>query len=475
MCDLVADVNTCCTLDDFNDTFSLQCESIPNSISLCKKHRTQVSNFRMTKNTSRCFICKSVIRSEDRIYCSTVLSETAVIRLKEIDTAFSVSNDVHLCAGCYRYSMRSISKIPTLDELEDEIIKQNQSIGEIQTPKDACNKALVSTLQILLMICRKEHGFLMPRAYELYLQTLKKVCADTVQYEFAKRSKTWLKVKIMDQIGDKLLVSKASFKKGDFLYVKDLTKGEIIQAWHSSQAEIRVLKSKCQDIPEEEESINSLTNENLTNAKWYEVLSTVNQLLRNQGKEISDKFSKDPFSVLSFDLGDVKSLFNPQVWNMICALTGSREELSKIFESIASFGEEFTCFPSNASEKGFMRRNKRIALVFMLQFILNDDNTYPFHVITASCIKQLSNSSKLLKLINKLGFSSSESTLERFFQGLLDKRQAAGPLWGLSPSLTFVSIDNIDVMSSYAAVTADKPRSWHGTSIMAQQPKPKSL
>lgn len=155
MCDLVADVNTCCTLDDFNDTFSLQCESIPNSISLCKKHRTQVSNFHMTKNTSRCFICKSVRRSEDRIYCSTVLSETAVIRLKEIDTAFSVSNDVHLCAGCYRYSMRSISKIPTLDELEDEIIKQNQSIGEIQTPKDACDKALVSTLQILLMICRK--------------------------------------------------------------------------------------------------------------------------------------------------------------------------------------------------------------------------------------------------------------------------------------------------------------------------------
>ena len=39
-----------------------------------------------------------------------------------------------------------------------------------------------------------------------------------------------------------------------------------------------------------------------------------------------------------------------------------------------------------------------------------------------------------------------------------------------SSAFTILSVDNIDVLASYAAVTSKGvARSWHGTSIMAQQ------
>ena len=41
--------------------------------------------------------------------------------------------------------------------------------------------------------------------------------------------------------------------------------------------------------------------------------------------------------------------------------------------------------------------------------------------------------------------------------------------------LLYHSIDNIDVMAPYAAVAADKPRNWHGTSIMARTDIPLKL
>ena len=77
--------------------------------------------------------------------------------------------------------------------------------------------------------------------------------------------------------------------------------------------------------------------------------------------------------------------------------------------------------------------------------------------------------------MNRLGLSCSDDTLVRFLQRIQDMRQTSGPLADLDLSVfTCISIDNIDVSSPFAAVVADQPRSWHGTSIMAQQPKPVS-
>ncbi|XP_072039332.1 uncharacterized protein [Amphiura filiformis] len=76
-------------------------------------------------------------------------------------------------------------------------------------------------------------------------------------------------------------------------------------------------------------------------------------------------------------------------------------------------------------------------------------------------------------MCNRLGVCASDQALTNFLKVVekVDK-----PLKSLNPkSFTIVSVDNVDSLSPYAAVTADSiGRSWHGTSVMAQQPLPVS-
>ena len=459
-------------LAEFNETFCLECDSIPETISLCKKHRATLSNY---KSMFICAICKSVIRGKEKKYSSMTLPDYAVEKLQQLATDF-VTGDDYICTSCHRYSMRKNVKA-TLDDLDVQLKREIKDLAEVVDPLTVDVKAVKLTLQELLDLCRKELGFLIPDAYDIYVSMLQKLSINELQYQQAKRSKSWLKCKILDFFGDVVSISKFSSRKGDFIYVSNLTKDEIIRAWHESKCSNR---SECmKNRNEDDENVSYDTPQvhvsvEAKDMKWNEFLFNINHLLRSKGKETAELFSHDPSSVLKFDFANMKSHLNPLVWNMVCALTGNREELTHLHNSIARFDKDFLCFPNNSSQ-GYVKRNRRIVLVFLLQYVLNENNSYPFHVIMANCIKDLSHSSRLMNIMNKLGFCCSEPTLERFLQGLKDVRQISGPLVDLSPSsFTIVSIDNIDVLAPYAAVTADKPRSWHGTSIMAQQPKPSS-
>ena len=166
-------------------------------------------------------------------------------------------------------------------------------------------------------------------------------------------------------------------------------------------------------------------------------------------------------------------MFEPLVWNTICLFTANAEELRFFQNSDAVIDKDHLSFPDQHSPSGIKRRNRRVAVIYILQFILHEGNNYPFHVLTATIIKRLSQSQKLLEILNKIGFACSEDTLARFLQKIQDSRQASGTVPGIDTSLmTCVSIDNIDVLSSFATVVADKSCCWHGTSVMAQQPKP---
>ena len=97
--------------------------------------------------------------------------------------------------------------------------------------------------------------------------------------------------------------------------------------------------------------------------------------------------------------------------------------------------------------------------------------------MTANCIRRLSNSSKLMQMFNKAALCVSRDTLERFLEEIKESRSANNKLSTLhKSSFTILSVDNVDVLASYAAVTSKGfARSWHGTSIMAQQTKPSEL
>ncbi|XP_063965208.1 uncharacterized protein LOC135156584, partial [Lytechinus pictus] len=476
MCDLESEVETKCELDDFNEIFSLNCTSIAESICLCKKHRTQISNFKI--NVS-CSVCGLSLTSGNKKYSSLNLHNESVERLQQINSNFVVDRNTVLCQTCHRLALRSGPQKTTLDQIKEDVDKQIKDLDNVSDRNALISKACALTYQHVIKLCKSCGSFFLTDAYFYFLKYLKNVCSTDIIYHQCHRSKTWFMAKIMTQFGDALCINKSSRRKGIFFYVKDLSRDDIISHWHAAQAEVREFKKEkgdnFEDINEEERfSFNSESHN--TNTKYHEIISLLNNIVRCQGKKLTDNYVKNPLSILDFGFQDVKSFFNPVLWNILCGITGSREEISVINNSVDALDKKLLFFPDSKTGPGIQKFNKRITLMFILQFILNDDNTYPFHIIVANCIKKLSNSSKLLKIMNNLGFSCSESTLERYLQKLQDIRQSTGVLSNLIPNgLTYVSLDNIDKMSYHAAVVADEPRSFHGTSAMAQQPKPFSV
>ncbi|XP_072029408.1 uncharacterized protein [Amphiura filiformis] len=132
-------------------------------------------------------------------------------------------------------------------------------------------------------------------------------------------------------------------------------------------------------------------------------------------------------------------------------------------------------FIDDTNEHARRRFVRRLVHVFHKLFILNETNNYPLHIIQANIVKQLSNSSRLMKIQNRTGLSVSTDTLSRFHEGVAKHTKLNAMKHFNQNSPIVITVDNIDSLSPFAATTADlQNRCWHGTSVMAQQPLPDS-
>ena len=87
-------------------------------------------------------------------------------------------------------------------------------------------------------------------------------------------------------------------------------------------------------------------------------------------------------------------------------------------------------------------------------------------------------SAELLQILNCLGITASLETLKRHIHNVSEIRKQTG-IDGLlvdkDKAFTIASADNIDFLSSYAAVYSGcQHRSWHATSVQLVQPRPQS-
>lgn len=469
-----------CTLDSFNAAFSLQCSSIPNSIALCLIHRRNLSRYMETQYFSNCSVCEGLLKADSKRYACSVLSVDDAKELCQINETFSITNDGVLCQACYSYSRRHSTRMKkqSFEELEKEFIKDSMNTDD-GTDEQLLNKILNIVFLHVCKLCKEDGCFLFSTIYEYLMVQLNAACNDDRQQYRLHKSPVYLKGRILHRFGKLLNVHKAARKKGLFFYRAEMTLDDIINAWHMAHSKLRAQKrgevseeegTSSDFVRSEESQFNTSSDGDLS---FRRTITDFNESLRKQGKFITEQFLKNPLSVIDFDINKACSMFNPYVWNTICGLTATVDELSSFRQSDIQVYEEFITFKSDSTQAGRKRKHRRVAAVFLLQFLMNDENSYPFHIVMANYIKKLSHSSKLLKTLNNIGFACSESTLDRFLQYIHDRRVEAGPLSQLQPTaFTLVSIDNIDVLTPFAAVEVDKTRSWHGTSIMAQQPKP---
>ena len=107
----------------------------------------------------------------------------------------------------------------------------------------------------------------------------------------------------------------------------------------------------------------------------------------------------------------MKKHTDPLLWNILNVFTMNNTEETDLCEQFSS-SEHVVLNHDNDNAKE--RFNRRIILMFLMQFVLNDHFNYPFQIIPAGIIKQLTNSTKLLEMFNQSGWCVGLKTYVRF-------------------------------------------------------------
>ena len=109
--------------------------------------------------------------------------------------------------------------------------------------------------------------------------------------------------------------------------------------------------------------------------------------------------------------------------------------------------------------------------------ILDEDCSSPLHKLITDAVETCGGSTRLQKLLNRLGVCASIETHSRYVQYRVEKINKEGPMSGFpADSFMIVSADNLDYVHKYARSFSGKQNtSWHGTTIQIVQPKPRAL
>lgn len=121
-----------------------------------------------------------------------------------------------------------------------------------------------------------------------------------------------------------------------------------------------------------------------------------------------------------------------------------------------------------------IRRIRRFYCLCALLFCTNSTCSFPIHTLLTDIIECCGGSSRLIKLLNRLGVCASSETHRRYMQYQIERLFENGPMTRYPVNtLTFFSIDNLDFIHSFARVyCGNQATSWHGTTVMASQPQP---
>lgn len=122
------------------------------------------------------------------------------------------------------------------------------------------------------------------------------------------------------------------------------------------------------------------------------------------------------------------------------------------------------------------KRNRQFYALCVLLFCTNSTCSMPFHVILTEAVLCHGGSLELVRILNRVRAIASLDTNNRLATHIVQERINQGIIPQLVPNaLTILSIDNIDILQTYAIVSCtDKTRSWHGTSVQCVKPLPMS-
>ncbi len=466
-CECISNTETpSVSVDTVNCAFDLDLDSVPSKIDLCTKH---YQILKILKTTQYCCVCKCVMGNvrycckEDHL--ESVNEMAAVIN----DNVILSAGDI-ICRSCYGYLYVTSNKCSNLESLCLKLNKLN-----MQTKDNDVQENIIVTICIILCdLLKNDVVILLVDLYEKYVEIFHKKNSSADTMNLYSREK--ILSEILSHFDNLLEVHKTlSTKQGRMLVYR---KCDFKAALHKILYKLHVLQKKveggCESDFSSTDEDTLIVSPESEKANLYCASIDVNNRLVAQAEKIRNHFVSNPLDLKSLDFENLMTFIDPRVWNSIFFMTSNEREkkdIAKDFDMDVHIKLPMNVEDNDGDENRFLRR---MFGLFNLQFILNDNYNYPIHVMNADVIKRLSNSSKLLHILNRVGFCVSDDTLDRFLEIVACEREK-NPIKNLDlNAFTVVSIDNIDCLSPYAIMSSNgtKERSWHGTSVMAQQPQP---
>ncbi len=143
----------------------------------------------------------------------------------------------------------------------------------------------------------------------------------------------------------------------------------------------------------------------------------------------------DPHDISQVDIDAFIDKLDPNIWKAVCLLTQPKSAQQA------------------STEATTVRRTRQFFCTCALLFCSNSQCSFPIHTLLTDIIESCGGSTRLIKIINRLGICASADTNSRCIQYGVKKLEQQG-IHSSYPRNTFTvaSADNLDFIHSYVRV-----------------------
>ena len=313
----------------------------------------------------------------------------------------------------------------------------------------------------LAKLLLNDEAMLLPQLFILFQQhtidNVHKLSNVTKGKKKSIPTQRWFLSSISNLLGDHLGVICKTKKYGTLLFRKN---GDILKALSNALGKAQ---KDCTAV--ELGSLGKTGKKNrFSDSCIVESCYALNERINMQIKALIQAYQGNFSACSDFNADSFIQQLDPLLYQCIQVLTTPTRDRRRFF----------------SCELQFQPGNKTIKQLYCLStifYVTNHKCSMPLQYLLADALLCLGGSTELLKIFNRIGAVASLDTHDRVATSAVIKRitDGIGPELEVK-SFTAVSIDNIDILQRHAMVSsADTKRSWHGTSIQATQPLPKSI